>query len=211
MKVALSLALTLAIGTTAAAASTSASVLTQPEYQQLGTMFARLNAVKGTSVHTLKTKESICRRAHGVTVLVSEEKASCLGFIKEQLAAAGVVAVEKRCNAKTTVLAQLNCLVPSYRSFYRSLESEYGVLKRLEHLDKSRGFSSGCVAILGGAPKGVASYGRIARDAGQVFSDIRSHNTTRLRAAEDRLFAAENGATGTTTGHYSLSACTQAL
>jgi hypothetical protein len=211
MKVVLCLAPALAIGTTAAAASTSTGVLTQPEYQQLATMFRRIDAVKGTSVRAVKTKESICRHTDGVTVLVSDEKASCLGFAEEQFATAAVVAVEKRCDAKATVSKQLNCLIPSYRLFYRSLETEYRVLERLKHLDKTRHFSSGCVAILGGAPKGVASYGRIARDAGQVLSDLRSHDTTRLRAAEDRLFAAENSTTGTTTAHYSLSACTQAL
>lgn len=211
MKVALGLALALAMGTTAAAASTSKGVLTQSEYQQLTSMFTRLDAAKGTSISSLKKRESICRHTDGVTVLVSDEKASCLGFAGEEIAAQGVETVVKRCDAKATVSEQLNCLIASYRLFYRSLESEYRILQRLEHLDKTRGFSNGCVAILGGAPKGVATYGRVTRDAGQVLGDIRSHNTTRLRAAEDRLFAAENGAPGTTAAHASLSSCTEAL
>jgi hypothetical protein len=196
---------------TAAAADTSAGFLTQPEYQQLATMFTRLRAVNGTSVRSFKTKESICRRADGVTVLVSDEKASCLGLAREQLDALGLLAVSKRCDAKTGAVQELNCLIPSYRLFYRGLENEHRVLERLEHLDKSRGFNSGCVAILGGAPKGVATLGRIVRDAGQVLADLRSHNIPRLRTAEDRLFAAENSETGTTTAKYSLSACAQPI
>lgn len=210
IKVNLCLALALAMGSTAAYASTS-GVLTQPEYQQLSSMFGRLTAAKGDSVSSLKKRQSICRRTNGVTALVSDEKASCIGFAGEQIAAVGLVSVEKRCNAKPTVVKGLNCLVPRYKLFYRSLENEYRVLERIEHVDKTRGFSAACVAILGGAPSGVATSGRIARDAGQVLSDLRSHNTTRLRAAEDRLFAAENDATAATAAKPSLSSCTQAL
>jgi len=213
IRVVLCVAFALSIGTTAtaAAASTSPAALTQPEYQQLTVLFGRLKAVKGATVGVFKKKESICRRAIGVTALVSDEKANCLGVAKQQIAAVDLVSISKRCDSRTSDVQQLNCLTPGFRAFYRSLENEYRALKRLEHVDRARAFSSGCVAILGGAPQGVANYGRIVRDAGQVLSEIRSHNITRLRTAEDRLFAAENnGTTVTTSAKYSLSTCLQA-
>jgi hypothetical protein len=210
IRVALCLAFALCTGTTAAAANTSPTALTQSEYQQLTVLFGRLRSVKGNTVGAFKKKESICRRTIGVTALVSDEKANCLGVAEQQIAAVDLVSGSKRCDAKTSAVQQLNCLTPSYRAFYRSLENEYRALQRLEHVDRIRAFSSGCVAILGGAPQGVANYGRIVRDAGQVLSDIRSHNITRLRTAEDRLFAAENNGTGTTSARYSLSTCLQA-
>jgi hypothetical protein len=210
-KVATAIALVICVRPATAAGSTSASVLTTPEYQQLQSMFGRLAAIHGTNVRAVKTKESICRHTAGVTVLVRDEKANCLNLIYVGLAAAKLLSVDKRCQSEPTVTKGLNCLAPSYRGFYRTLENEYRSLQRLEQLDKTRGFSAGCVALLGGGPKGVTAYGRIARDAGQVLGDIGSHNTTRLRAAEDRLFAAENGATPTTPARYSLSTCTQAL
>jgi hypothetical protein len=211
IRVALCLAFALSIGTTAAAASASPAALTQPEYQQLTVLFGRLKAVKGATVGVFKKRESICRRAIGVTALVSDEKASCLGVAKQQIAAVDLVSISKRCDTRTSAVQQLNCLTPGFRAFYRSLENEYRALQRLERVDRTRAFSSGCVAILGGAPQGVANYGRIVRDAGNVLSEIRSHNITRLRTAEDRLFAAENnGTTVTTSAKYSLSTCLQA-
>jgi hypothetical protein len=205
------LAVAVSVMAATAAASTSPRVLTQPEYQQLNSMFNRLNAVHGSALHVLRAKQSICRHTHSVSALVSDEKANCLSFVVQQLAAEAVVKVEKRCDSKSTTSEQLNCLIPKYRLFYRSLEGEYRVLQRLERIDRARGFSIGCVAILGGASSGVKIFGRIVKDAGQVLGNLRSHNIARLHAAEDRLFAAENNSATGTSGHYKLSTCIQAV
>jgi hypothetical protein len=205
------LILALSVITATAAASTSPRVLTQPEYQQLASMFRRLDSVHGSLLHVSRAKKSICRHTRSVSALVSDEKANCQAFVAQQLAAEAVVKVEKRCDSKSTTSDQLNCLIPKYRLFYRSLEGEYRVLQRLERIDRVRGFSIGCVAILGGAPSGVKVFGRIVKDAGQVLSNLRSHNIVRLHAAEDRLFAAENNSATGSSGHYKLSTCIQAV
>jgi len=205
------LTLAVSVMTATAAASTPARTLSQAEYQQLDSMFKRLDGVHGTSVGSFKTKESICRHTHSVSALVSDEKANCIGFAAQELAAEAVVKVEKRCDSKSTAADQLNCLIPKYRLFYRSLVGEDRALQRLERIDRVRGFSIGCVAILGGASSGVKIYGRIVKDAGQVLSNLRSHNVTRLHAAEDRLFAAENNSATGISGHYKLSTCIQAV
>jgi hypothetical protein len=211
IKVTVCCALVCATGAATAAASTAPRTLSQPEYQQLQSLFGRLNAVKGTSPAAFKRKESVCRHTKSVSALVSAEKTNCLDAVAIAVATRGVEAVVKRCDAKSTTAASLNCLIPSYRHFYRSLENEFLIVSRLEHIDKTRGFNAGCVEILGGDAKGVQSIHRLARDAGQVLSNLRSHNITKLHAAEDRLFAAENDSTGITSAHGSLASCTQAL
>lgn len=210
-KAVLCLALVFATGAATAAASTAPGILTQPEYQQLRSLFGRLDAVRGTSLKSFRTKASVCRHTQAVSALVSAEKTNCLDAVEIGLATSKVQAVVKRCDSKTSVSASLNCLIPSYRVFYRSLENEFLVLRRLGHIDKARDFTADCVTILGGASAGVRRVGLVAHDAGQVLVYLRSHNTTRLRTAEDRLFAAENSTTGTTTARGSLASCAQAL
>jgi hypothetical protein len=178
-------------------------VLTQPEYQQLNSLFIRLHAQKGTNLHALRDRLSLCRRGPSASSLVRDVRADCAALVEVQIAGIKIATVEKRCGTYTSVAEALNCLIPDYRTFYRGLEGLYHDLVRIEHLDKARGLRAGCVVIVGGDPKGVAIYGRIAHDAGEVLSYLHSKNTVRLRDAEDRLFAAENSSSATARGALS--------
>lgn len=86
--------------------------------------------------------------------------------------------------------AILTCLVPAVQRYYQDAESFYRAESRVDQLARSRGFSSGCVAVIGDSPGNISAEGKLAADLKAAVQALKAQNPQALQTLSDQIHAA---------------------
>ncbi len=185
--IALALCACLAVcGVAAAAAPTD--LLTTSEYQQLKTAQTQLRNLG--SHGSLARFRRICEGLQPSTALMHAERADCLAMGTFGYDGIQANAAADRCTAKGSTVPQMDsCMLPSFKSYRASTHAYYVADRHVDTVAHARGFSNGCVAVLGNSQRIITAENRLATDLIAFVNALRRASLTALQAAAKRVDA----------------------
>jgi hypothetical protein len=183
-----SLCLALALGAAATAVAGQRGVLTRSEYQQLQHAQKRIKSLASSDTRSFSGANTVCTHIHQVSRLIAAVRSGCLDLIRLGGDDAKLNARATKCGINPgSEAALLTCLVPAVQSYYTDAYAFYRAESRVDRLARARGFSGGCVAVIGDSPGNITAEGRLAQDLKAAVSALQQQNPDALQTLPDQI------------------------
>ncbi len=187
-----------------AVAAAPRGTLTATEYQQLKTVQTRTNALGAGAQSVLTRSRRICARMRQSTELLQALRADCLALDGFGLAGLKADAAANRCTINgPTVNKMERCMLPSFRDYHSSARAYYLADRHVNHVAHARGFSNGCVAVLGDPQRTLDAENKLTNDLAAMVSALFHANPSAMQTAAKRV-ASDNGALRSGSGSLAL-------
>lgn len=180
-----------ALAAVSSAAASALRPLSAAEYQQLQRAQDRIRSLETSDGGSFQRANSVCTRMRGVTMLIAAVRNGCLALIRLSGDDAKLSAQETKCGINpASQAAILTCLVPAVERYYRDADAFYRAESTVAQLARARGFSSACIAVLGGSRGNVAAEGKLADDLRQAVQALRKQDPQALQVLPGQIRAA---------------------
>jgi hypothetical protein len=174
-----------------ASAARAVRPLSNAEFQQLRHAQSRIRSLESSDARGVVKATAVCTHMRSVSRLIAAVRRGCLDLITLGGDDARLNARATKCGIDpSSEVAILTCMVPPVRAYSRDAEAFYRAESNVDRLARQRGFSRGCIAVIGDSRGNIAAERRLAAALKAATQALENQNPDALQTLSAQIQAA---------------------